>query len=302
MRERILQRFAGPSVDRHLLGVRADSMKRLLRSCIAAAAFLAPALASAAYNCSISSGGVGVAYSPSAPSTTIVQSSFTITCTRALSDASTMSWSVSADNGTHAQGTHNRAGFGSSLLAYDLFKDSACASQWRGPQTIGGSLAFGGGTSASTTVNFWACITSGQNVAAGTYTDSVNMSLTYGSSPQSSAGGRISVAISTPASCSLSTPPGSVVFNYVGFGAAANASTTYGVTCSNYLPYTMALDATSGTILGLNYTLSMSAASATGSGAQQSFTISGNIAAGQAGTCASGSCSASQGRVLTVTY
>ena len=263
---------------------------------------LLPGFASAAYNCSISSGGVGAAYSPTAPSTTIVQSSFTITCTRALSDASTMSWSVSADNGVHAQGTHNRAGFGSSLLAYDLFKDSACGTQWRGPQTITGTLAFGGSTSASTTVNYWACITSGQNVAAGTYTDSVGMSLTYGPSPQSTAAGTISVAISTPASCSLSTPPGNVVFNYVGFGAAANASTTYGVTCSNFLPYTMALDATSGTILGLNYTLSMSAASATGSGAPQTFTISGNIAAGQAGTCATGSCSASQARTLTITY
>lgn len=277
-------------------------MRHLLRCALAAAVLLAPALASAAYNCSISSSGVGAAYSPSAPSTTIVQSSFTITCTRALSDASTMSWSVSADNGAHAQGTHNRAGFGSSLLAYDLFKDSACASQWRGPQTIAGSLAFGGSTSASTTVNYWACITAGQNVAAGTYTDSANMSLTYGSSPQSSAGGTISVSISTPASCSLSTPPGNVVLNYTGFGAAANASTTYGVTCSNYLPYTMALDATSGTILGLNYTLSMSAASATGSGAEQTFTISGSIAAGQAGTCSTGSCSASQARVLTVAY
>ena len=277
-------------------------MKRFLRYWLAAACLCMPALASAAYNCSISSGGVLAAYSPTAATTTIVQSSFTITCTRALADASTMSWSVSADNGANSQGTHNRAAFGASRLAYDLFKDSACASQWRGPQAITGSLNFGGSNSASTTVPFWGCITAGQNVAAGTYTDSVNMSLTYGSSPQSTAAGTIAVSISTPASCSLTTPPGNVVFNYTGFGAAANASTTYGVTCTTYLPYTMALDATSGTILGLNYTLAMSAASATGNGAQQSFTITGNIAAGQAGTCATGACTASQARVLTITY
>lgn len=276
-------------------------MTRLLRF-LFALLLAAPALASAAYNCSISSGGVGAAYSPAAATTTIVQSSFTITCTRALSDASTMSYSVTADNGTHAQGTHNRAGFGSSLLAYDLFKDSACGSQWRGPQSLSGTLNFGGSTSASTTVSFWACITSGQNVAAGTYTDTVNMNLSYGSSPQSTALGTIGVNISTPATCSLTTPPGNVVFSYVGFGAAANASTSYGVTCSTYLPYTMALDATSGTILGLNYTLALSATSATGNGAEQTFSISGNIAAGQSGTCATGTCTASQGRTLTLTY
>lgn len=277
-------------------------MKRFLLCCLAAVALLLPGFASAAYNCSISSGGVGASYSPSAGSTMIVQSSFTITCTRALADASTMSWSVSADNGSNAQGTHNRAAFGASRLAYDLFKDSACGSQWRGPQSIAGSLAFGGSTSASTTVAIWACIASGQNVAAGLYTDTVNMSLTYGSSPQSTALGTIGIAISTPASCSLSTPPGNVVFAYVGFGAAANASTSYGVTCSTYLPYTMALDATSGTILGLNYTLALGAASASGNGAEQTYTVSGNIAAGQAGTCATGSCTASQARTLTITY
>jgi spore coat protein U-like protein len=127
------------------------------------------------------------------------------------------------------------------------------------------------------------------------------MTLTYGPSNFTDTG-TFGVSIATPATCSLSNAPGNVVFNYVTFGSAANASTTYGVTCTNYLPYTMALDATSGTILGVNYTLALSASSATGSGSQQSYTISGNIVAGQAGTCASGSCSASQGRTLTVSY
>jgi spore coat protein U-like protein len=277
-------------------------MPRVLRFLLAAAALALPGICHAAYSCSISSGGLGYAYSPSTPGNTIVQTSFTITCTRALSDASTMAYSVSADNGANAQGTHNRAVFGSSRLAYDLFKDSACGSQWRGPQTITGNLSFGGSTSASTTVPIWACIASGQNVAAGTYSDSVALSLSYGPNPQSTAPGTIGVSISTPAQCNLSTAPGDIVFNYVTFGGAANASTSFGVTCSTYLPYTMALDATSGTIIGLNYTLALSAPSATGNGVEQTFTISGNIAAGQSGTCASGACSASQARMLTITY
>jgi spore coat protein U-like protein len=88
----------------------------------------------------------------------------------------------------------------------------------------------------------------------------------------------------------------------VAFGAVANASTTFGVTCTSTLPYTMALDATSGTVLGLNYTLALSAASGTGNGVLQTYAINGSIAAGQPGTCATGSCAASQPRTLTITY
>ncbi len=277
-------------------------MKTFLRAAAAVLALLFSGLAGAAYNCSVSSGGIAYAYSPTTPTTTIVQSSFTITCTRALADASTMSYTIGADNGANSQGTHNRAVFGSSKLSYDLFKDSACASQWRGPQTIAGTFDFSGGTSASTTIPFWACITAAQSVPAGTYTDSATMSLSYGPTPQSTATGTIPVSISTPAQCNLTTAPGDVVFNYTGFGAAANASTTFGVTCTTYLPFTLALDATSGTLLALNYTLALSATSATGTGAPQTFTISGNIAAGQGGTCATGACSASAPRVLTLTY
>lgn len=276
-------------------------MRTFLRAWIALGLLLASGLASAAYNCSVSSGGIGVAYSPSSPTTTIVQSSFTITCTRALSDASTMSYSVAADNGAHAQGTHNRAALGASLLAYDLFKDSACGTQWRGPQTISGTLNFSGSTSASVTISYWACITASQSVPAGTYTDNVTMTLTYGPG-NTTATGVAGVSVSTPPTCNLSTAPSDVVFNYVGFGPVANASTTFAVTCSTYLPYTMALDATSGTVLGLNYTIGLSAPSGTGNGAAQTYTISGTIAAGQAGTCGTGSCTASQARVLTITY
>ncbi len=102
--------------------------------------------------------------------------------------------------------------------------------------------------------------------------------------------------------CNLTTAPGNIVFNYTGFGAAANASTTYGVTCTSYLPYTMALDATSGTLLGLSYTVNLAASGGTGTGVEQSYAINGTIPAGQSGTCGSGSCSASQARTLTITY
>ncbi|HUI99847.1 MAG TPA: spore coat protein U domain-containing protein [Usitatibacter sp.] len=281
-------------------------MRSILRSVLLlAAALLLPQLALAAYNCTVSSPGISAAYDPTSPSTQIVQTSFTITCTRALTDANTMNWANAANNGLHPTGgNRNRAQFGASRISYDTYRDSACANQWRSgtANDINSTLSFGGSTTASTTVSFWGCIPAGQTgLPAGTYTDTVTMTLTYGPLNSISTG-TFPVSIATPAQCSLSKAPGNVVFNYVAFAGAANASTTYGVTCTSFLAYTMALDATSGTILGVNYTLALSASSATGSGVQQSYTINGNIAAGQAGTCATSTCTASQARVLTITY
>ena len=62
------------------------------------------------------------------------------------------------------------------------------------------------------------------------------------------------------------------------------------------------LDLTSGTLLGLNYTLSLPVASGTGNGLQQTYTVNGSIAGGQAGTCATANCGGYQTRTLTVTY
>ena len=64
----------------------------------------------------------------------------------------------------------------------------------------------------------------------------------------------------------------------------------------------MALDATSGTIVGLNYTLALSQTSATGNGLVQSHSVNGSIAGGQSGTCATATCSGSETRTLTVSY
>jgi hypothetical protein len=51
----------------------------------------------------------------------------------------------------------------------------------------------------------------------------------------------------------------------------------------------MTLDASAGTVSGLNYTLSLSAASGTGNGAGQNYSVNGSMASGQGGTCALGS-------------
>lgn len=112
------------------------------------------------------------------------------------------------------------------------------------------------------------------------------------------------VTATLTSACAITSGPADVAFTYTSFqgGAATGTGGAFQVSCTNTLPYTMALDATSGTVIGLNYTLSLSAAGGTGNGAAQSYTVNGSMVSGQAGSCGVASCSGSQGRTLTVTY
>ena len=116
--------------------------------------------------------------------------------------------------------------------------------------------------------------------------------------------GNFNVTVNLTSKCEISAGPTDVAFTYTSFQAAAATSTggAYTVRCTNTLPYTMSLDATSGTVVGLNYTLSLSAAAGTGNGAGQNYTINGSMVSGQGGTCALGSCAGTDARVLTITY
>jgi hypothetical protein len=64
----------------------------------------------------------------------------------------------------------------------------------------------------------------------------------------------------------------------------------------------MALDATSGTVLGLSYTLGLSSPSGTGNGGTQTYNVNGSMPANQSGICATGVCTGSQTRTLTLTW
>ena len=258
--------------------------------------------AHAAISCSLTSNGFTAAYSPTAPATNITTASFTMSCTRGLiTDATSQSYTVVVNNGSNPAGPKNQAISGANFLRYDLFTNSSCTTQWKGGTTLGGTINFTGSTDyfpRSQTVTYYGCIPAAQTTPpAGTYTDTVTMT------PSIGAPATIGVTIVTPAACSLSTPPGNITFNYTSFQTGpAMASTSFATTCSANLPYTMALDATSGTLLGLNYTLSLSASSATGTGAAQTHSVNGTLASGQAGTCATGACPGSAGRTVTITY
>jgi phage tail tape-measure protein len=114
------------------------------------------------------------------------------------------------------------------------------------------------------------------------------------------------VTVNLTSKCEVTAGPTDVAFTYTSFQAGPAPATggAFSVRCTNSLPYTMALDATSGTVIGLAYTLGLSAASGTGAGlTAASYSVTGSMIAGQSGDCATTAvCSGTQARILTVTY
>lgn len=107
--------------------------------------------------------------------------------------------------------------------------------------------------------------------------------------------------------CEITTAPSDVAFAYTSFQPGVQNSTggVFEVRCTNSLPYSLSVSATTGTVLGLNYSISVPATSFTGNGLNVSHTVSGTMAAGQAGTCNASppaTCAGSNLHTLTVTY
>jgi hypothetical protein len=112
------------------------------------------------------------------------------------------------------------------------------------------------------------------------------------------------VTVNLTSSCSMTSAPTDVAFTYSSFQTLASTATpsSFTVKCTNLRPYTMALDSTSGTVIGLAYTLALPTAASTGTGVDQTFSITGNMVGGQSGNCAGASCSGTDVRTLTITY
>ena len=279
-------------------------MKSLLRFLVVTLGLAASAGAHAAISCTLSSGGFAAAYDPASGVNNVTQTFFTVTCTRGLaSDPASVNYSVLVDNGMYATGVNNRAAYLANRIRYDVYRDAGCSSKWKGGTAVTGTINFAGTGTVTQQGNYWGCILPGQTgLAAGTYTDQMTMTMSYGPAPALVSVATAGVAIGTPATCSISAAPGNITFNYVALGPAVTPSTTYGVTCTYALAYSMALDATSATLVGLNYTLALSNATSVGTGSQQTFSINGAMAAGQPGTCAAAGCSGSRVHAITITY
>jgi hypothetical protein len=111
------------------------------------------------------------------------------------------------------------------------------------------------------------------------------------------------VTVNLTSKCEVTAGPTDVAFTYTSFQVGASTATggAFGVRCTNTLPYTMSLDATSGTVIGLAYTLGLSASSGTGAGLTGLRTRSPATWPRAVRGCATTAfCSGTQARVLTV--
>lgn len=273
------------------------------------------AAARAAITCSAASPGFSAFYLPTEPQE-VVQSTVTVTCTRtSAADPVSVGYELAVNNGLNGSGSTNQARIGGSnqsanRINYETWRGATCAMRWSnaGGGRIAGTVSFAGTGTFSQTQNWWACIPSGQDGRnAGTFTDLVTMSLTLDKGTVVGAPFTFPATIVHPARCTISPTPGNVSFSYTSFSAtAANAASSFGLNCTRAMPYTMTLDAYGGTLLGLSYSLSLSGGTGTiagtGTGTVVTIPIVGTIAAGQSGTCASGSCNASRAHTITITY
>lgn len=283
---------------------------------LAAAALLGCAFsARAAISCTNpTSTGFSTAYTGTGVVPNVTQGTVSFTCTRGLAGDAT-ALLLRADNGLNATGSTNRAVFGGTYISYEAYSDSACtlpvAGQgWTRPNNAN-AIAFNLAsvlTAQAVNLSFWGCITvAGQAPAAGagTYTDTVSMEVRLAPNTVLSSGS-FPVSIAYPAVCNITTAPGNVAFTYTAFGSTVNASTSFGTTCTSQLPYAMSLDASVGVVTGLQYSLAINGqappVSSRGTGVEQPHTINGSMPAGQAGTCTTGMCSATNVHTLTITY
>jgi spore coat protein U-like protein len=278
---------------------------KFVQTLVAFALMLTANFAHAAITCNISSLGISAGYPFNSGAQVITQGSYSITCARGLlTDPTTTTYTVKVNNGSQPNGVNNQVAFGANRLKYDLYVNGTCATQWKNPTTlptIAGTITMTGILPATVTENFWACIPAGQTPPAGTYTDSVLMTPTYSSGVLGGTG-TFSITIVTPTACAITASPGNISLSYTAFqAAAASGTTTFGITCGATVTYSMAVNPASGALVGVNYALSLPA-SATGTGAQQTHTITGTAPANQAGTCATGTCSATQVTTLTITF
>jgi Spore Coat Protein U domain len=297
-----------PSIPRWLL--------RLLLACIACIA----GQAHAAYSCNVTPTSLGVIYRQGGGNRVDQTGTVTLTCTRNVAtDASTLTYRIGVDNGDNFAGGARRTRLGATgnYLTYTITRaaavgaTAACAdaSNWdanpAGANLMTGTLNFG--TSASATVNWSFCVRvrgNQGNAAAGQYVDTPNVGVQY---PATAAGAiafsSFTYTIGARNQCVLNSYPGDMVFNYSSFQAGAQAvNQVFRIACSNNLPWSVAIAPATGTLLGLNYTLTRAPAAGTGNGNPQNITITGTMAAGQRGTCATSTCSASQPHTMTITY
>ena len=208
---------------------------------------------------------------------------------------------------------------GANLLNYQIYRDVGLTNIWNEAAAANngaGGVSYRMATGVANTAqaigpySYYLNIPAGQTTnPAGIYNDSaITATIRLSTNGGIATGAVINTAVfsanaSIQHSCYFSTKPSTLNLNYTSFtGTAVTGASSFALSCTFNSPYTLVLAPTTGTALGVNYSLALSAASGTGTAAPQNFTVTGTAAAGQAGTCASSTCSVTNPHTITVTF
>ena len=284
-----------------------------------AALLLAVSPAWAAYSCNVSAPSMGVLYSATTAQQAI--GLVTLSCTRGVLNNSTLPYDIMASSGNNPRPAepHRRVRLGATnnYLVYTLRRGidsnlncNNIKNIWREPPStefMTGTLSFGASLTASKTHQFCMYLPGTSDnpaaPAAGIYTDTFNIYARYPATTGAlSPLVPVTYTVGVNNQCVFHTFPQGMVFNYTSFSTAQTRQSTFNLRCSNALPWTVSVSPVSATLVGLTYTLAPSPASGAGTGNNQLITLTGTIAANQAGTCATASCSGSRVHTVTITY
>lgn len=272
---------------------------------------MASAASHAAITCSLSSSGVTTTYT--AATNTSATGSITLTCNRPSGDTpSSPTYFISLDQGEAPNGRDMTRQNGTDKLRYAIYRNSGFTGSWTtGTGRAPGATQAGGlnvvvnltsSTTFSTTIPFYFRINAGINRPAGIYDDVTSFAVYV------SRGGALlsqtptTLNTSIVAQCFFNSTA-AVALSYTSFSATPQIGTaSYSLSCTLGTGYAMAVTPTSGTLVGLPYTLALSAASGTGTAFPQAYSVTATVPANQSGTCALGSCTATQTHQIVITY
>lgn len=280
--------------------------------------------AQAAISCTLSSTSVNLNYVNNQNSNANASGTITLNCTRLGTDPNTQTYWIGINFGTQA-GTPRRAfrhGGGTTdanRLNVNIFKNGG-TTEWTntGGGRVNGTLNFGAALNQSVVLTYDFRVPFFQNGnTAGIYDEAYTASLQLLTAGAVVSTTTFSPTVSIIAQCFVgqvaagntaagAVSPSTMTLPYTSFAPTnLTANMSFTVHCTRNTTYTLAITPASGTLLGLNYTLAMSppgTPAITGSGLAQPYTITGTITAGQAGTCSTATCTATQNTALTVTY
>ncbi len=93
---------------------------------------------------------------------------FTVTCTNGAA------YTIAMDNGQNASGSTNRMKNGSEYVSYELYQNNSYSTVWDDSNTVGST-----GTGTAQTFTVYGRVPPQATPSAGTYTDTVTITVTY---------------------------------------------------------------------------------------------------------------------------